>query len=349
MPYGFKIRDPDVGLVERHAGGSGANVKSVLKETIAGSQPGNGAEVDVGNPNAGAVKFDSKGRRTRLECALGSTVTRPQFAHCAAELVRDPDAAPVKGELAREGAHRKDALDRAIAGPQFGHCVTELVCHPDVGAVEGDSKRAKPSGEGAKESAIAGSQLRDGAAGDIGHPDIRPVKERYFGSSPTGNVPRIAPSLARSLVTASSISFAIQMLAPSNANPSGEFPAGKVWIESGAPDCCAIAGSERAQPMTRKKKATEQANAASDECDRKGRVSLIISLPTVLLSLNSPVKLTITEYPRAVGYATRAKPSKLIGATPNAALRVTPSQTRRKTKQIGAILPERNVAVWVSL
>src|SRR6266581_3528538 len=48
------------------------------------------------------------------------------------------------------------------------------------------------------------------------------------GQVPTANVPRLAPSLARSLVTLSLPKFVTHTLAPSQATPSGKVPTGNV-------------------------------------------------------------------------------------------------------------------------
>src|SRR5262249_36776624 len=53
-----------------------------------------------------------------------------------------------------------------------------------------------------------------------------PWTARAWGSRPTAKVPSVLPSLARSFVTL--LPFATQMLAPSNARPSGELSTAKL-------------------------------------------------------------------------------------------------------------------------
>src|ERR1044072_8898635 len=75
---------------------------------------------------------------------------------------------------------------------------------------------------------------------------LAPSKVIQDGEFPTGNVPKLAPSLARNLVTVSSVLFVTQMLAPSKTTPTGSFPTGKLWIWALAGSSgCAFAAQAR--------------------------------------------------------------------------------------------------------
>ena len=74
-------------------------------------------------------------------------------------------------------------------------------------------------------NSVAGAQLGDSdPPDDVCHPDVGAIERIANGSSPTRNVPRVVPSLARSLVTVPPPKFATQMLAPSKAVAIGFAP-----------------------------------------------------------------------------------------------------------------------------
>jgi hypothetical protein len=99
--------------------------------------------------------------------------------------------------------------------PALRHVVGDLVHDPDVGAVEGHAPGKTPTGR------CRGSPRWPGASSRCccwrSRPRCWRRRRPGLGEVPTGKVPRLAPTLARSFVTLLLRAFVTQMLAPSKA------------------------------------------------------------------------------------------------------------------------------------